>query len=250
MQNDWSLSFAPAALYWLTGQNPYTTPLPFASPPWSLFVLSPLVWIPAEFAMLLPALALLYCAYRVRKPWLIPIVGLSFPFIAATAYANIDWMVMVGVVAGGRIGMILNTVKPQAGAFANVALLSQEPTWRGRFTLLMPLLILALVTIPLYGAWLGGMTTISTDTGTVRNFSLFPYSIPLGVIGLYLAWTRQSVLWGVIASLCLAPYFYIHSFMPLLFLIAHRDWRAGIAVNAAFWGILLLIVSGAVSISL
>lgn len=250
MNNDWTLSFVPAVRQWLAGHNPYATPLPFASPPWSLMILTPLAWLPPVLAILFPALALLYCAYRVRKPYLIPIVGLSFPFIAASIYANIDWMVMVGVVIGGPLGVILNTVKPQAGVFANLALLAKCDTWPDRARLLLPLLVLALVTLPLYGAWFAGMQTISTDTGAGRNFSLFPYSIPVGVVGLVLAWRQHSVFWGVVASLCLAPYFYIHSLMPLLFLIANRDWRGGIAVNVALWGLVLLIVLGTIPLDL
>ncbi len=213
-------------------------------------MLAPLAWVPAAAAMLFPALALLYCAYRVRKPYLIPIVALSFPFMAATVYANIDWMVMVGVVIGGRLGVVLNTVKPQAGAFANIALLAKCKTWRERVLLVAPLIIMALLTIPLWGDWIAGMRTVGYNTGVVRNFSLFPYSIPLGIIGIILAWRRQSVLWGVIASLALAPYFYIHSLMPLLFLISDRDWRIGVAVNLMLWGLVGLIVAGVVPLSL
>ena len=248
--NDWSVSFAPAALYWLTGRNPYTTSVPFASPPWSLFVLAPLVWVPPLLAMFIPALVLLYCAYRVRKPWLIPVVGQSWPFIAGSLYANIDWMVMLGAVIGGPFGIILNTVKPQAGIFANVAFLAKKETWRERFMLVLPLLILALLTLPLYADWLHGMRTVGYETGTIRNFSLFPYGIPVGLVGIFLAWRRKSVLWGVIASLCLAPYFYIHSLMPLLFLISNQNWRIGIAINAVLWVVFFLIASGVITMAL
>lgn len=243
MLNDWSTSFVPAALLWLTGGNPYAAPQPFASPPWSLFVLAPLAWVPAWLAMLLPMLALGYCAYRLRKPHLIALVGLSWPFIAGTLYANVDWLVMLGAVMGGPLGAIMVTIKPQAGVFAIVGALSQRTTWRARARLLVPLVILALLTLPLYDAWLAGMRTISMETGTLRNFSLFPYSIPAGLILLVIAWRRQSVLAGVAASLALAPYWYIHSLMPLLFLVSAKDWRYGLAFNAALWGLLALIVT-------
>jgi hypothetical protein len=146
--------------------------------------------------------------------------------------------------------MILNTVKPQAGVFANVALLARCQTWRERLALVAPLVVLALLTLPLWGAWLAGMRTVGYDTGIGRNFSLFPYSIPVGIFGLVLAWRRASVLWGVIASLCLAPYFYIHSFMPLLALLTIRDWRAGLALNAALWGVIALVLWGVLPMAL
>ena len=123
--NDWSNTYIAALFAFLAGHDPYSYVKIFGSPPYTLLFLLPLGWIPPQWAIALPAIALFYLAYRFRSPWLILIVGSSFPFIASSAYANIDWMIMIGVAIGGRLGIVLDTLKPQAGLFAIVAELAK-----------------------------------------------------------------------------------------------------------------------------
>ena len=248
MNNDWSIYFVPATRAFLSGQNPYTFVPGYASPPWTLGLLAPLVWLPPLLAMALPLLALLYLSIRRRKPYLLALVGLSFPFIAGSVYANIDWLVMLGVAIGGPLGVILDTVKPQAGVFAILAEVSARKKTASRLLLILPLCLLALVSIPLWSGWLHNIVSVGGHQD--RSLSLFPYSLPLGIVALYLAWRRKSPLWGCIASLSIAPYWYIHSLMPLLFLVADRNWRAGLALNAASWLLVGLIISGIVPVQL
>src|SRR5688572_11335677 len=190
--NDWENTYIAGVIAFLTGHNPYSSTELFASPPWTLFFLAPLVWVPPQLAMIFPLLALFFLSLRPRKIYLLPIVGLSFPFIACSIYGNIDWMVMIGVVIGGRLGIILDTLKPQAGLFAVVAEISKRETTRERIMLLIPLAVLVVITIPLLGSWLDWMFVIGAANNGIRNFSLFPYTIPLGIIGLYLAWRRKD----------------------------------------------------------
>lgn len=251
MINDWSQSFAAAVLALLSGQDPYAAVPTYASPPWALPVLWPLAWVPPLWAMLLPALALLYLSYRRRKPWLIAIVGLSYPFIMTSLWANITWLAMLGVVIGGRLGVVLDTVKPQASIGAIAAELGKCPSWRAWPRLLGPLVVCVLLSAPLWLSWLGNVG----DVGSNQHRSvtrLYPreVAVVLGIMALYLAWKRGSAIWGCMASLLIAPYWYVQSIVPLLFLIADHNWRWGVALNAALWVGYGLVQAGVIELVL
>jgi hypothetical protein len=231
---DW-LVFMAGVGAWLSGKDPYTSfSPPFASPPHALFIFTALSWATPFIATLFPVVALIFVAFRQRKRYLIPVVGLSFPFMMLGVFANVDWMVMIGLAVGGRVGVVLDSIKPQMGAGAILVEIAKRGTWRERARLLLPLVILALLTLPLWGAWLQNM-------GNVRaywwNFSLFPYSVPFGLAGLVLAWRRKDPLYGVAATLALSPYWQITNLVPVVYLIAARSWRWGVVASVATWGI-------------
>lgn len=240
--SDW-IVFMDGVGAWLAGLNPYqlSDGKIFVSPPWSLFVFASLSWADRAVAMLFPSLALLFVAYRLRKPWLIPIVGASLPFLMLTVYSNIDWLIMIGAVVGGRIGVIFDSIKPQVGLFVIAAEVGKRKTWRARFWLLLPLVLLALITFPLWRDWID---TVRAMPAVFWNFSLFPYTVPLGVVALYIAIKRGDALWGAAASLCIAPYWYVGSLVPLLCLVAARNWKLGILFSVATWLIYFPRVSG------
>src|SRR5258706_3912793 len=114
--NDWDQFLAKAGLEFMAGRNPYGHG--FGNPPWSLFFLGPLGNVSPWVAMTFPTIALLFLSVRFRKPYLLLVVGTSFPFICTSAFGNLDWMVMLGAAIGGPLGVILDTIKPQDGLFA------------------------------------------------------------------------------------------------------------------------------------
>lgn len=248
--NDWDKGIIAGVLAFLSGRNPYAAPGTFVNPPYTIGILLPLAWVPPQLAMLFPLIALFYLARRFRKPLLLVLVGTSFPFIAGSVYANIDWIVMLGVAIGGPLGAVLDFIKPQAGVFAIVAELAKRKNLEERVKMLLPLGFCLLISIPLLASWIFALTKMGHSYAVEWNFSLFPYTIPLGIVALYLAWKRKDPIWGCVASLSLAPYFYIHSFMPLTFLLAKRDWRLGLAANVASWVVVGLILIGLINIKL
>lgn len=248
--NDWDKTYIAGALAFLSGHDPYSYTKLFASPPYSLGFLIPLAWVPPGLAMIFPMLALLYLSIRFRKRYLLPVVGMSFPFIACSVYANIDWMIMIGVAIGGQLGVILDTIKPQGGVFAIVAEIAKRETLKERVRLLWPLTVCVIISIPLLGSWLHWMLVIGEANNGIRNFSLFPYTIPLGIVALWLAWKKKEPIWGCVASLALSPYFYIHSALPLVFLLAKKDWKLGLAATLVSWAIVALIIWGFIPIKL
>lgn len=242
--NDWQLAFAPAGQALLAGQNPYQVAPFYASPPWGLLVLAPLSIVHPALAMLLPALALLYLAYVRRKPYLIFLVGMSAPMFMCTVYANIDWLVMLGVAIGGPIGAVLDTIKPQGGIMAILAELARRDTWRARALLLLPLAILVLLTAPLWVAWLHSMATVGTNQERSLT-SLYPrwLGIVVAIPALWRTWRRKSPIWGCIASLALAPYWQLMSLLPLTYLVADRSWRWGLVMDVVLWIVTFLVIA-------
>lgn len=193
-------------------------------------------------------LALSGVAFHRKKPYLIAIVGTSFSFIALSIYGNIDWLVMIGLVVGGPLGILLATVKPQAGALAFVAELKDKKL-KEIVRFLLPVALVVVISTIIYPNWLSHMFTIR-GFGSHRSLSLFPYSVPLGLWALWHSWRKGDQLWGVFGTLCLSPYLYIHSLTPLLFLAADRHWKLGVFLNALTWIIVALILAGVLKIAL
>ncbi|MFN8372429.1 MAG: hypothetical protein U0694_06085 [Anaerolineae bacterium] len=246
--SDWDRLFRLALIYLLSGRSPYAIEGIF-NPPWTFVVLVPAVWLPGLLPNLLPAAALIFAAYRKRKSYLIPIVGLSFPFVALVFYANLDWLVLLGTLTQGSTSLFLLTTKPQAGALAFVAQLKGK-TWRQIMLMFAPLVALSLVFLALYPDWLQNTLVALNDDQRIRNFSLFPYTVPLALPLLWRCYQRQDVLYGVLATLCLAPYYYVHSYVPALFLIAERNWKLGLALSILSWVVVLLIRQGIIPLQL
>jgi hypothetical protein len=246
--SDWDRLFRLALVYFVSGRSPYAIEGIF-NPPWTFVILSPLVWLPGLLPNLLPFITLIYAAYKKRKSYLIPIVGLSFPFVALTFYANLDWLVLLGTLTQGSSSLFLLTTKPQAGALAFVAQLKRK-TWRQRLMLFVPIVIVSGLFLILYPDWVSNTLLALGYDQRIRNFSLFPYTIPLAIPLLWWCYQREDPLYGVLATLCLAPYFYIHSYVPALFLIADRSWKLGVALAILSWVLVLLIRLGVIAIEL
>jgi hypothetical protein len=238
MVNDWDEFFVAAVKALLRGDSPYTVQ-GFYNAPWLVFLLLPLAWIPPRFAMLLPGIALVIAARRRQKPAIIPIVGLSFPFIALSLYANVDWIPMLGVALGGAAGPLLVTTKPQAAGLVILAFVKQSG-WK----VLWLLVLAAAICLILWPNWPFDILEGGQLTAKKRNLSLFPYTIPLGIAAAWLAWRDGDELWGCVASLSLAPYYYVHSLVPLLFVLADRKWWWGVLGNLATWLIVALSIMG------
>ncbi len=246
--NDWDTCFALATLIVLGGGNPYWVAW-YYNPPWMTFALAPIAWLPPVAAMLLPLVVLAYASYKVRKPYLIALVGLSYPFVAQSLYANVDWLVLLGVVVKGPLGAILVTTKPQTGGLAFIAEL-REKTWRQRFLFLLPLALVIGIATLMFPEWIDRILHPTILIAGNRNFSLFPYSLILFPFALYWCWKRSDPLWGVVASLCVAPYYYVHSYLALMFLLADRNWKLGLAFSAVLWGLFALVYTGVIQLNL
>jgi hypothetical protein len=248
MQGDW-LYFSDAARAVLTGANPYGDP-GFFSAPWALPIFVLMLIIMQELPRLLPVAVLVILAYRARKPWLIFVVGTSFSFVALVAYANLDWLSLVGLYVSGPLSILFLTIKPQSSALAVLGDIRGK-SWQQLAVFVAPFAAVVLVSTLAYPMWLSQMLG-APKVGVVstHNFSLMPYSLLPGLLAAWQAWRCKSRFWGVVASLCIAPYWYITSLTPLLYLAAEHDWRWGVALNIGTWLIVALVLAGVLRIVL
>jgi hypothetical protein len=219
---------------------------PFVNPPWLWLPLAPLFWVPWWLAMFISPLVLLWLAYRERKIWLIPIVGTSWAFISMSAYAGPDWVAWIGIAIGGPIGLFLSSAKPQIGIFSVFAELGdiyRAKDWRAFIKLFMPVAIIGGAMTLLYPMWVPLMFS-QTEIAADRNLAPFPWLVPLGLYFIWRAWRTGEKMWGVVATLCIAPYYLMFSTAPMIYFVARRNWKWGMALNVASWVVFILAYNG------
>ncbi|MBN1203188.1 MAG: hypothetical protein JXJ20_15160 [Anaerolineae bacterium] len=226
---DWWKYFGPALRRMWRGADPYSI-RDFYNPPWLLLVLAPLVLLPRDWGSILPPLALIAAAWRRRAWWTVPIVGTSLPFIALTNFANVDWVPMLGVAWGGAVMPLFVTTKPQAGGVAMLA------AWRrpARYGVLIVFMLVSVLLLP---SWWRDMSQGMALTTSPYNASLMPFSLLPGIAAVALTLWCESMLWGCVASLLLAPYWSLHSLVPTLFLLTCKNWRWGLMISVAMWSV-------------
>jgi len=251
LQTDWIRHFLPAILRLLSGGDIYSDPL-VLNPPWTYLMLAPVGILPRSLAIwmgtLMAIAAIAYAAWKVRKPYLIALVGISFPFMSLCLYGNLDWIVLFGVLFTNAASPFLLTVKPQAGALAIVGVLGkmrqQSKPLKDYVRLLLPFIVIAPILLILFPGFIQNFLGLDERLPQVTNanFSLFPYTLPLVPILLWFAYKRGDPLLGVLASLAISPYFYFHSIIPAMFMIADRNWKWGLVVNLLTWLVVFLIL--------
>ncbi len=252
--SDWARYFLPAIEYLLRGVDLYQY-VYTVNPPWMYVLLAPIGWLPQQAALwagaIMPVVALVYASWKVRKPYLIALVGISFPFIELCVYGNLDWMVMLGALhMNNALSPFLLTVKPQAGALAVFAQLGKMrgQSWKAYVRLFAPFVLISIPLLLLYPGFFQYASSFNTRLAEVQHFSLFPYTLPLVPPLVWLAYRRRDPLYGVLASLCLSPYFLFYSLVPSLFFIGKHSWKWGLAANLLTWVIFALVLLGVITI--
>jgi hypothetical protein len=226
---DWHI-FTDAAHEMLRGGNPYDLQGVYHAP-WLFVIVMFIAWLPQTGMIVLAWLTLAFAAWYKRKPLLIPVVGLSLPFLILIRWANVDWLALFGVLGVGHFQPLFLTVKPQATGLALVAYLNRD---RWRF---LSLFVIGLVLGFLLYHWPFNVLDSREEVLHMgHNWSLWRTTWPLGIVALWLAWRRQSVEWGVVASVALSPYWALYSLVPLIFVVAAKDLRLGLLLSVASWG--------------
>lgn len=208
--NDWERCIRPAAVALLQAQSPYLTSC-FYNPPWALIPLLPLALLPPHLGSLIIAeacvVAFFFVSKRMGTPrWGAAAVALSPLVLVCAIMGNIEWLVALGFVLPPQIGLFFVLVKPQAG-IAVAAFWTIQAWQRGGIhevvKLLTPITGITLLSFLLYGFWPGYMAGMNDSAG---NWSLWPWSILIGL--LLLAWAAHSknIRTAIIASPFLSPY--------------------------------------------
>jgi hypothetical protein len=217
---DWIFYFRPAALELLHGRSPYTVH-GFYYPFWILLPLMPIALLPAGIGVaalyVLGLLAYAYVAYKLgAQPVTLVFLLLSFPVMSGLYNGQIEWLAVLGLVLPKSLGLFLLLSKPQTGLgialFWFVEIL-REAGWSEALRKFVPVGLGFALSFLLFGLWpLQALGRISAG----MNASLWPHSIPFGLILLIVAFNKRKLGLSMMASPLLSPYFTFHTWSVVL----------------------------------
>lgn len=223
---DWIRFFRPASL---AVANPYSVE-GILNPPWTFALLNPLARLPerwggAGLALLSSAAIVLYA----RSPWKVLAISLSAPFLFVLILGQLDALILYGLMLPAAFGSVLILIKPQSAALTMLKRLDRKTL----FALGMALLISFLV----WGFWPLQMFRFGIEPDSLRNASLFPYSLPLAPVLVYFGIRRKSDALLCWATLCAVPFFQTHSILPAIAVSVREssDWKLWLALPILSW---------------
>lgn len=234
---DWP-TYRSAALALFAGRSPYDV-LTFYNPPWVLILLIPLAVLPERiggailFILNLVAFTLLAYKYGANLKRL-PIFILSLPVIFTLYSAQIDGILLLGLLLPRWLGLFLLLAKPQIGIGIAIIWFIEEykaNRIRGVIKTFAPVTIAYLLSLAIYRLdMVHGLFTLVAPWNT----SLWPYSIPVGLALIGLAIYKKNSKLALISSPLLSPYvgFYSWSvvilgfveFSPWVYLVSLISW--------------------------
>jgi hypothetical protein len=238
---DWRLTYRPAAIALLHGQNPYDVDVspdaPFFAAPWGLLPLLPLALLPIEAGragiMLIGILVFGYTAYRLgAKPFSMALFLLSPPVIHTILNANIEWLPILGFALPPSIGLFFITIKPQTGFAVGIFWLVEA--WRkGGIKQVIkdfaPVTVAFFLSFIPFGLWPLRMFGV-ISYGTNINSSLWPMSIPIGLVLLTVSLQRRKMNYAMSASPFLSPYVLFHAWSSAVISLINEPLQLSAAV--------------------
>lgn len=223
---DWAWSIRPAALKLLNGQSPYEVAAAeevFAGAPWALVPLMPLAVLPENLGrailFLVSVTAFAVAAFRLgANPLTMGAFVASPPVVHCLLNANLDWMPVLGFTLSPWLGLFFIAVKPQMGFVMAIFWLIES--WRTggivkAVKVFAPATVAFLLSLALFGLWpLTSMRILEYSRGW--NASLWPISIPVGLVLTVAAIRRRDQRYAMGASPCLSPYVLFHAWSGAL----------------------------------
>ncbi len=244
--SDWRDAYRPAAWNLLAGRSPYglSATRPFLNGPWILIPLIPFALLPPQLGRALIFVASLICYGLVAiklgaKPWALVAFLVSYPVIYGLIYGQIDGLILLGLILPPPIGLVLLLAKPQIGLGVAVFWLVEAwrmGGWRKALVTIAPATLVFVLSFLIYGNWLAGSTFPLNQSW---NTSLWPRSIPIGLVLIAAALRYRNQRPAIAASPFLSPYLAAHSWaVALLGLLP--DTVLMIVGSAGIWIVWLL----------
>jgi hypothetical protein len=241
---DWQYVYRPATLLFISGKSPYAIQH-FHNPPWTLIPFIPLALLPEKIGQAIEAIltlaAVAYLARKSKASFIGTIlILLSPPIVTLLRNGNIDAFVLFGLALPPQIGLFLLLAKPQVGAGIAVFLIYNLLKTRGiknTIKVVAPVACAIILITILYGDWLN--VSHAKDLAWEFNYSLWPYSLPIGIFLLWWACRKNKLEAALLSSPLSSPYTLIHSWIVLLFAAA-KSTRILFVVDIALWVIFAL----------
>jgi hypothetical protein len=236
---DWQETYYPALSLLLQGRNPYEVTT-LHNPVWGLIPLIPFALLGerlGESALFFTA----FTAYAViaKRLGASPVALILFMLSPLVYYnlmlGNIDWLVVIGFVLPPWAGLFLVVLKPQIGVA--IALYWAWKEWkRGGLVQIvrtfLPVTVCLILSFGIFGNWLTGKSDNLLSASW--NSSLFPYSIPFGLLALWLAARELNTNRAVSASPFFSPYLSFGSWSIAQLGVVDNP-RLTFAVTAGLW---------------
>jgi hypothetical protein len=244
---DWHGAFRPAALAFLRGESPYNTD-GFIYPPWTALLLLPIAVFPETVGRALLFFAYLFSvaftAYKLGGNRIsILFILISPPVLHGLLNGNIDGLVVLGLVLPPWLGLFLLVIKPQVSYAAILYLfittLKKEKI-TGAIRVFAPVSIMYALSLAVFGLWpIKFNSTISFPW----NASLWPLSIPIGLVLLISSIRNNNFHHSIVASPFLSPYVLLHSWIGAFLGIAPFQYETMAAV-IGMWLVILIRLWG------
>lgn len=221
---DWYETFYPTARAVLSGKSPYTL-IGFRYVPWAVIPILPFAWLPPTIGraafLVFSLFVFAFVAYKMGgNPIVVGTFVASPPVVHCLLNANIDWMTLIGFILPPQIGLFFVVIKPQLTA--GLVLFWLIEAWRKGglkevVRVFSPVSISILLSFVFFGFW---PERFLEPIGFDWNASLWPMSIPIGVVLLTKSIRQRSDRLSMAASPLLSPYVLLHSWSGALISLA------------------------------
>ncbi len=244
---DWHYTFRPAARELLALRDPYAID-GFYYPAWALVPILPLAVLPENIGralfFLLSLGALAYTGYRMGAKPLALAAFIGSPLVVhGVLNGNIDWLPILGFVLPPWLGMFFVVIKPQIGfvvAIFWVVEAWRKGRWREVLKVSLPTAIGLGLSFVIFGFW---PQRFGRTLSFWWNASLWPMSIPVGLVLLVTSIRTRRIEPAMAAAPCLSPYVLFHSWAGALLAIATFQMEMLVAV-AGLWLLVLIRAVG------
>lgn len=179
--------------------------------------------------MAIAFLSIVAIALYLRSPAKLLAMSASAPFIFVIVLAQLDALVLYGLMLPASVGPLLIMIKPQ-GAFLTIL------TRINRHSIII-IVGAVMISLLVWGFWPAQMLRAGLVPDELRNASFFPYSLPLAPILLFFGLKRKSDALLCWATLCVSPFFQMHSMLPAIACTIHetKDWRIWALLSILSW---------------
>ena len=94
-----------------------------------------------------------------------------------------------------------------------------------------------MISILVWGFWPAQILRAGLVPDELRNASFFPYSLPLAPILIFFGIRKKSDALLCWATLCVSPFFQMHSMLPAIACTIHetKDWRIWALLSILSW---------------
>jgi hypothetical protein len=240
---DWHDTFRPAALEALHLRNPYSVK-GFLNAPWAILPLLPLALLPENVGrailLLLNLGALAFAARKLGANAFALGAFLISPIVLhGLLNGTIDWMVVLGFVLPPQVGLFFVIIKPQVGAAMALFWLVEawrKGGWQETLRQFWPVTIALLASFAAFGLW---PLRFGQTLDYWWNASLWPLSIPIGLVLLVVSFKKRNARYAMGASPCLSPYVLFHSWVSALISIVALPLETCVAV-AGLWVVVII----------